>query len=234
MKLKSIVFTFLMSLSLSCAATTIKLTEKNTVTIRGEVTGISMMNAQNDILSKVAFLKKKEIIYLVIDSPGGSVFDGKALVNFMNVIQDIPNPIHTVALNAASMGFVILQYGDKRFVTNDAVIMSHRPAVTLSGQFNDGELESQLRMLKAYTTIIDTEISTKIGITIDEYKAKVKDEWWLVGKEAKEENAADEVVKVECSEKLRKQKVEKPIRTFFGVANVIYSACPLVPYPLRK
>lgn len=235
MKIQSLILSVMLAISISCAsAKTIKLTTRNTVTIRGEVSAKSMMKAQNDILKKITLLKKDQPLYLVLQSPGGSVFDGKALINFLGVIKNLKHPIHTVGLSAASMAFVILEYGDKRFAVKDAVLMSHRPAVGLAGQFNDGELESRLRMLKSYTTIIDEEIAQKIGISIKEYKKLVKDEWWLVGKEAKKQNVVDDIVTVECSKELIDSRYTITVGSFFFAQTINFSGCPLITYPLSE
>ena len=75
-------------------------------------------------------------IALYINSPGGSITDGMAIVDTMNYIKC---PVSTICVGmAASMGAVLLASGEKgkRFATPNAEILIHQPLISggLSGQ----------------------------------------------------------------------------------------------------
>jgi len=77
----------------------------------------------------------KEISFY-INSPGGSITDGMAIVDTMNYIKC---PVTTICIGlAASMGAVLLAAGTKgrRMATANAEIMIHQPLISggLSGQ----------------------------------------------------------------------------------------------------
>lgn len=93
----------------------------------------------SSIVAQLLFLESedpdKEISFY-INSPGGSITDGMAIVDTMRYIKC---PISTICVGmAASMGAVLLVCGDKgkRFATPNSEIMIHQPLISggLSGQ----------------------------------------------------------------------------------------------------
>lgn len=77
----------------------------------------------------------KEISFY-INSPGGSITDGMAIVDTMNYIKC---PVSTICVGlAASMGSVLLTCGakGKRFATPNSEILIHQPLISggLAGQ----------------------------------------------------------------------------------------------------
>ena len=74
--------------------------------------------------------KPGEPILLYINSPGGSVTDGLAIID---VMKSISSPVYTAALGmAASMGAVILAAGEKghRTVSAHSKVMIHEPLIS--------------------------------------------------------------------------------------------------------
>ena len=93
----------------------------------------------SSIVAQLLFLESedpdKEISFY-INSPGGSITDGMAIVDTMRYIKC---PMSTICVGmAASMGAVLLACGDKgkRFATPNSEIMIHQPLISggLSGQ----------------------------------------------------------------------------------------------------
>ena len=92
------------------------------------------------IVAQMLFLESEDPdkeIFLYINSPGGSITDGMAIVDTINYIKC---PVSTICIGmAASMGAVLLACGEKgkRFATPNAEIMIHQPLIGgggLSGQ----------------------------------------------------------------------------------------------------
>ncbi len=92
------------------------------------------------VIAQMFFLESEDPdkeIYLYINSPGGSITDGMAIVDTMNYIKC---PVSTMCVGmAASMGAVLLASGEKgkRFATPNAEILIHQPLIGgggLSGQ----------------------------------------------------------------------------------------------------
>ena len=92
------------------------------------------------VVAQLLFLESEDPdkeISLYINSPGGSITDGMAIVDTINYIKC---PVSTICVGmAASMGAVLLASGAKgrRFATPNAEILIHQPLIGgggLSGQ----------------------------------------------------------------------------------------------------
>ena len=92
------------------------------------------------VVAQLLFLESEDPdkeIYLYINSPGGSITDGMAIVDTMNYIKC---PVCTICVGmAASMGAVLLTSGEKgkRYALPNAEILIHQPLIGgggLSGQ----------------------------------------------------------------------------------------------------
>ena len=92
------------------------------------------------VVAQLLFLESEDPdreIHLYINSPGGSITDGMAIVDTINYIKC---PVSTICVGlAASMGAVLLASGTKgkRFATPNAEILIHQPLIAgggLSGQ----------------------------------------------------------------------------------------------------
>ena len=92
------------------------------------------------VVAQLLFLESEDPdkeIYLYINSPGGSITDGMAIVDTMNYIKC---PVSTICVGmAASMGAVLLASGEKgkRYALPNAEILIHQPLIGgggLSGQ----------------------------------------------------------------------------------------------------
>ena len=122
-----------------------RLLKDRIVTLNGEVNGTTaaVITAQLLYLDSVGH----EPIELYINSPGGVVTDGLAIVDTMNLIK---SPVHTISMGmAASMGAFILSQGEKgqRHSTPSATIMIHQPLGGFSGQATDIQIHAE-RILK--------------------------------------------------------------------------------------
>lgn len=94
----------------------------------------------NSIVAQMLFLEYESTdkdITLYINSPGGTVSDGLAIIDTMKFIKP---DITTVCIGmAASMGAMILACGTKgkRFSLPNSKIMIHQPLAGYSGQVSD-------------------------------------------------------------------------------------------------
>ena len=204
----------------------ILLTLKNSVTLSGTVSQKSVDKAAQALLKISNQAPLSEELFLVLDSPGGSVMAG---LNFIQLIKSIPQKVSCIAMFAASMAHGILQQctGD-RYVTENGMIMIHRARGTVSGQFNDGEMESRLKFWKQVVTSMEAKNAARQGITLEEYKRLAKDEYWCFGAECVHNNVADYETNIRCSKEMTSKLITEEKRFFFGSFSIEKSACPLI------
>jgi ATP-dependent Clp protease protease subunit len=94
----------------------------------------------NAVIAQLLFLDKedpKQDIIMYINSPGGVIYDGLAIIDTMNLVKP---DIVTIAIgNSASMATVILASGTKgkRFALPNATIHMHQPLGGAEGQASD-------------------------------------------------------------------------------------------------
>lgn len=225
---KAIIIAVALTLSTAHAALfrTIKLTKKNSYTLSGSINQDSIKKA----ILAIADLdhsraSKGEPIYLVLKSPGGSVMAGERLIQFA---KHIPN-LHTISIYAASMAHAIVQaLPGTRFATEHNIMMAHRARGSFQGQFETGEVESQLKLFKKVVRTMELRNSSRIGISLEEYKKRIVNEWWAHGLYSKQQNIVDEIIDIQCSKALVDTTTTRTVRSIFGSQVVKESACPLV------
>lgn len=120
-----------------------RMLEDRLVFLNGEVN----TDSAGLVVAQLLFLEAKspdKDISLYINSPGGSISDGLAIVDTMNHISCKVNTI-CVGL-AASMGAVILASGEKggRFILPNSEVLIHQPLISggLGGQCTDIRIHS--------------------------------------------------------------------------------------------
>lgn len=208
------------------------LTENNTVQLRGPVTRDSVGAVMHELntISKIG--NAKDPIYLILNTPGGSVMAGLDLINYMNTLR---RPVHSVAVYAASMGFHILQNSPKRYVTKYATIMSHRASGGFEGDIPQ-QINSRLKHVIDLIDKMDEQVisRTQGKYTKESYMELIRDEYYGVGSNAITDKFADEVVSLKCNEKLLNESVEKTMQVFIFTFKAKFSKCPLLTEPVAE
>lgn len=209
----------------TAVAKPVQLTTTNTVVYKGEVTLESVADVEDKLLKVLSKRKTGETIYLVMDSPGGSISAGEDFIAFAKLI---PN-LKTISIFSASMASAIVEaMPGKRLITTNGTLMFHRAKGGFQGQFEDGEVESRLFYAKSIVYGMEQRNADRMGKDVNSYKSEVKDEMWLYGIEAVFKGAADELVDVTCSKQLMESDVVSLMNTGFGSVSVIFSGCPLL------
>ncbi len=117
----------------------------------------------NAVIAQLLFLEKEsneKDITMYINSPGGVIYAGLAIIDTMRYIK--PDIITVAMGTAASFGTVILSAGTKgkRFALPNTMVHMHQPLVNggISGQASDIEIEAkEILRLKALLTNILAE-----------------------------------------------------------------------------
>jgi ATP-dependent Clp protease protease subunit len=144
-------------------------------------------------LLHLAYEDPKKDIKLYINSPGGSVYDGLAIIDTMNFIEP---DVQTIGIGLqASMGAMLLSAGTKgkRFALPNARIMIHQPSSGTEGKITDQEiaLKEGIYLKKV---LIDM-MAKNTGKDPKQIEKDMDRDNWMSAEEAKEYGIIDEVIK---------------------------------------
>ena len=152
-------------------------------------------NMANLIVAQLLFLEAEDPekdIYLYINSPGGVVTAGMAILDTMNFIK--PNVVTICMGQACSMGSFLLAAGEKgkRYALTNSRIMIHQPLGGAQGQASDIEIQAkEIIKLKEKLNRMIADYTGK------DYETVVKDtdrDNFLSADEAKEYGLVDHVI----------------------------------------
>jgi ATP-dependent Clp protease protease subunit len=209
----------------------ILLTSENSASLLGPVTDQSVSNLMQELNAVSQLGNKEDPIFLVLNTPGGSVFAGLELMQYVNTLR---RPVHVVANYAASMGFHILQNSPKRYVTKFATIMSHRAHGGFRGDIPQ-QVTSRLNHITSLVNKMDEEVVKRTNgkHTKESYSELIRDEYYAVGVDAISDGFADEIVTLKCSDSLNTYKTIV-INVLFFQFEAEVSNCPLITLPVAK
>jgi len=150
----------------------------------------------NLIVAQLLFLAAedpKKDIQIYINSPGGSVTAGLAIVDTMNFVKP---DVSTVCVGlAASMGSVILSAGQKgkRFALPNSEVMIHQPWGGVQGQATDIEINA--RHILATRDRLNKMLAKNTGKPLDQIEKDVDRDFYMTADEAKKYGIIDQVYK---------------------------------------
>ena len=209
-------------------AKTVVLTDQNSMSLNGKVDGASM-TALSARLQELNKIETQEPIYLVVNSPGGSIYDGFDFIRFAKTSK---RPIHTITILAASMAFQIVEALGDRYVTDYSTLMSHRAKGGFEGEF-PGQLNSRYEHVMSHILEQDQQVvsRTKGKQTLESYARLIANEYYANSSKAIKDGFADEKVEVSCDKSLDGSNDQKVDLGLFAV-DVAFSNCPLIVSPL--
>ena len=152
-------------------------------------------DSANIVIAQLLFLQSedpKKDISLYVNSPGGMVTSGLAIVDTMNHIK---NDVSTVCVGlAASMGAVILSAGKKgkRFALPNAEVMIHQPLGGAEGQASDIEISAK-RILKN-REVLNKILAKNTGQLLSKIEKDVDRDFFMDTEEAKKYGIIDKVL----------------------------------------
>lgn len=143
-------------------------------------------------------------ISLYINSPGGSVYDGLAILDTMNQIKsDVAT--YGVGLQA-SMGAVLLASGTKgkRYMLPHAKTMIHQPSSGTKGKVTDMEID--LKEGLAVKNELVKILVEATGKKESELRNDMERDYWMTAKEALAYGLIDQIVGRQASHKVKAKK----------------------------
>lgn len=149
----------------------------------------------NIVVAQLLFLQAedpKKDITLYVNSPGGAVTAGMAIIDTMN---NIKNDVSTVCVGmAASMGALILSSGKKgkRFALPNSEIMIHQPLGGAEGQASDIEISAK-HILKTRENL-NKMLAKNSGQTLSKIEKDVDRNFFMSSDEAQKYGIIDKIL----------------------------------------
>ena len=167
-----------------------KLLENRIIFISGEIND----TLSNLVISELLYLDSinHNDINIYINSPGGSVTSGLAIIDTMNFIKSDVRT--TVVGMAASMASLILASGtkNKRFSLKNSEVMIHQPIGNTSGQATDIEIHAKRIINKK--KMLNKMLASLTNQPIDKITIDTERDKYLTSKEALDYGIIDKII----------------------------------------
>lgn len=134
-------------------------------------------------------------IKVYINSPGGSVSDGYALIDAIRLSK---TPVYTINLaNCLSMGLLIFIAGHKRYAMPHSQFLLHDG---FSGGFDSmNKLQDRIKFESEQVEKMTKEfILNNTKISDDEYDKNLRREWYFLSQEGKTIGVVDYIIGEDC------------------------------------
>ena len=157
----------------------------------------------NLIVAQLLFLNHEDPereIRMYINSPGGVIYAGMAILDTMNIIS---NPISTTAVGVtASFGTVLLAAGTKgrRYALPHATIHMHQPLGGAQGQATD--IAIQAKQIMHLKTLLNGIMAKHTGQPLEVIERDLDRDYYLDAQQAVDYGLVDQMI--EMPEKVAK------------------------------
>lgn len=175
----------------------------------------------NRFIYELNQMPSKENVTVYLDTNGGSVEHGNKMLAEIQKYN-----LSCVAERAYSMGFVLLQGCNKRYITPYGRIMQHQISYGIKNE--KGKIDSYANFIDQVEDELANMQADKINMSVDAFRLKTMNDWWLIGKNAVKHNCVDNIVNVYCDTYLTKTNHT----ISYGPYHFVYSKCPLVAEPI--
>lgn len=133
-------------------------------------------------------------IKMYINSPGGSIVDGLAIFDTMQLIKP---DVSTMCIgHAASMGAFLLGGGTKgkRFITPNAEVMIHQPLGGARGQTTD--IVIQAKHIEKTREKMEKYISEFTGNSVEKVHQDCERDYWMDAEESVKYGIVDSILQI--------------------------------------
>ena len=90
-----------------------------------------------------------------------------------------------------------------------------------------------LSFIKDIDNELDILQSNKIGISINEFRNKIENDWWINGATAVEKSVVDKLVHLKCHNDLDDKYEVLVVNYGLRPLKLVYSKCPFSRYPIE-
>ena len=161
------------------------------------LTGPVEDNMANSIIAQLLFLDAQDPtkdIYLYVNTPGGSVSAGLAIVDTMNFIKA---DVQTIVMGtAASMGTIIASSGakGKRFMLPNAEYMIHQPMGGTGGGTQQTDMAIAAEHLLKTRNKLEKILADNSGKTVKQIHKDAERDYWMTAEETLAYGFIDQII----------------------------------------
>ena len=161
------------------------------------LTGPVEDNMANSVIAQLLFLDAQDNtkdIYLYVNTPGGSVSAGLAIVDTMNFIK---SDVQTIVMGvAASMGTVIASSGakGKRFMLPNAEYLIHQPMGGAGSGTQQTDMAIVAEHLLRTRNTLEKSLAENSGKSVEQIHKDAERDYWMSAQETLEYGFIDEIM----------------------------------------
>ena len=161
------------------------------------LTGPVEDNMANSVIAQLLFLDAQDNtkdIYLYVNTPGGSVSAGLAIVDTMNFIK---SDVQTIVMGvAASMGTVIASSGakGKRFMLPNAEYLIHQPMGGAGSGTQQTDMAIVAEHLLRIRNTLEKILAENSGKSVEQIHKDAERDYWMSAQETLEYGFIDEIM----------------------------------------
>ena len=176
--------------------------------------------------------RTKPIFVVINNSPGGSVMQGYRI---LKAIETSDAPVHVVVRSfAASMAATIATLAPHSYAYPNAIILHHQMSGGAVGNMTD--MEQELKTMQEWERRLAEPIAKKMGITLDEFKAKMysakkSGDWDEFADKALQLHWIDHIVNEIREEGIRKKPTENRMPSWMFMMKADDKGSPYMSLP---
>jgi len=176
--------------------------------------------------------RTKPIFVVINNSPGGSVMQGYRI---LKAIETSDAPVHVVVRSfAASMAATIATLAPHSYAYPNAIILHHQMSGSAVGNMTD--MEQEVKTMQEWERRLAEPIAKKMGITLDEFKAKMyaakkSGDWDEFADKALQLHWIDHIVNEIREEGIRKKPTENRMPSWMFMMKTDDKGSPYMSLP---
>ena len=191
----------------------------NTINITGVV---GLDTTYEDIARQLD--NSKSDIEILINSPGGYVYDGIAIYNSIKKYNKGSKTVRVCGLSASIATYIMLA-GDSLELEENSVIMIHNPSICVMGDYR--KLRSAYSNIEKLRVLMSSAYSKYTGIAKNEIETMMDNETFFIGKDELE--AWGNVIEDQNNKEEKKNYNNNNKETIKAEANIqIQAMCSLI------
>lgn len=140
-------------------------------------------------------IEDRKPIFIYINSLGGSVSDGFAIID---AVVASKTPVYTVNIGTSySMGFLIFLSGIKRYATINSTFLCHEGSSSVYDTMSKAKDRMEFENNQMEKHIMDYVLS-RTHISESLYQEQYRKEWYMYPEEAKKLGVVTDIVGIDC------------------------------------